>query len=134
MSEALRTLKNIRSLRAIAREISLEELEEIQKKLSLVVEEKRDELAQIAQQEAEKLKALEEAHHFLKERGISPEDLITPSSNTVKVARSKRPARPAKYQYTDENGNLRTWTGQGRTPLSIQRALDTGKSLSDFEI
>ena len=42
--------------------------------------------------------------------------------------------RPAKYKYVDENGQEKTWTGQGRTPLTIQKALNEGKSLNDFAI
>ncbi|WP_181144543.1 H-NS family nucleoid-associated regulatory protein, partial [Haemophilus influenzae] len=42
--------------------------------------------------------------------------------------------RPAKYAFIDENGEHKTWTGQGRTPRPIQNALNKGKSLSDFEI
>ena len=38
-----------------------------------------------------------------------------------------------KYKYTDETGQERTWTGQGRTP-QIQKALDKGASLASFEI
>ena len=39
-----------------------------------------------------------------------------------------------KYAFIDENGEHKTWTGQGRTPRPIQNALNKGKSLSDFEI
>ncbi len=43
--------------------------------------------------------------------------------------------RPAKYSYVDENGETKTWTGQGRTPAVIKKAMDEqGKSLDDFLI
>ncbi|RVS43282.1 DNA-binding protein, partial [Citrobacter freundii] len=41
---------------------------------------------------------------------------------------------PAKYKYTDENGNEQTWTGQGRTPKAITAAIEAGKTLEDFAI
>ncbi|MFQ1050434.1 H-NS family nucleoid-associated regulatory protein [Avibacterium paragallinarum] len=131
MTDALKILKNIRSLRAIAKDVELEQLEEILEKIKIVIEEKREALAKIAQQKAEKLKALEEVHNLLREKGISTEELLSSSINNV--GKTKQPARPAKYQYTD-NGRVRTWTGKGRTPLAIQRELEAGKSLSDFEI
>ncbi len=55
---------------------------------------------------------------------------------TGKTARkSKRAQRPAKYEYIDENGESKTWTGQGRTPAVIKQAIDNeGKSLNDFLI
>ncbi|WP_312123587.1 H-NS family nucleoid-associated regulatory protein, partial [Pantoea vagans] len=46
----------------------------------------------------------------------------------------KRAPRPAKYSYTDENGEQKSWTGQGRTPAAIKKALDSGKSLDSFLI
>ncbi|CAM3744051.1 MULTISPECIES: H-NS family nucleoid-associated regulatory protein [Avibacterium] len=134
MSDLLRSLRNIRSLRAVAKNLDVEHLEEILEKVKTVLEEKREEVAQAAQQEAERLKSLAEVHNFLKEKGITPEDLISEQTAAPKAPRQKRPARPAKYQFTDDNGNVKTWTGQGRTPLPIQRALNAGKSLSDFEI
>ncbi|HDL8031932.1 TPA: H-NS histone family protein, partial [Yersinia enterocolitica] len=40
---------------------------------------------------------------------------------------------PAKYKYIDENGETKTWTGQGRTPAVIKKAIEEqGKSLDDF--
>ncbi|ENU0116236.1 H-NS family nucleoid-associated regulatory protein, partial [Escherichia coli] len=45
-----------------------------------------------------------------------------------------RAPRPAKYKYTDENGNEQTWTGQGRTPKVIAAAIEAGKTLEDFAI
>ena len=51
-----------------------------------------------------------------------------------KKVKQKRPSRPAKYQYKDENGQVKTWTGQGRTPKAIQVQLDAGKSLDSFKI
>ncbi len=39
-----------------------------------------------------------------------------------------------KYKYTDENGQEKNWTGQGRTPAPIKAAIDSGKSLDDFLI
>ncbi|EFN3398350.1 H-NS histone family protein, partial [Escherichia coli] len=49
-------------------------------------------------------------------------------------AGKKRQPRPAKYKFTDVNGETKTWTGQGRTPKPIAQALAEGKSLDDFLI
>ncbi len=47
MSEALKILNNIRTLRAQARECTLETLEEMLEKLEVVVNERREESAQL---------------------------------------------------------------------------------------
>ncbi len=57
MSNTLRTLSNIRSLRVLARETSLEQLESLLEKLTTVIEEKREE---VKAQEAEQAKFLEQ--------------------------------------------------------------------------
>jgi DNA-binding protein H-NS len=52
---------------------------------------------------------------------------------TKSAGKAKRAARPAKYKYIDENGENKTWTGQGRTPAVIKKAIEEqGKSLDDF--
>ncbi|MFW8205359.1 H-NS family nucleoid-associated regulatory protein, partial [Klebsiella pneumoniae] len=50
----------------------------------------------------------------------------------AKQARKTKEPRPYKYQFDDENGNMKKWTGQGRTPKALQKALESGKSLDDF--
>lgn len=134
MSESLKPFNNIRTLRAQARESSLEVLEEILEKLTSVVEERRLEESQ-AQAKEERTRKLEEFRQLLEKQNINPEELIQ-SMGTGKTARkSKRAQRPAKYEYIDENGESKTWTGQGRTPAVIKQAIDNeGKSLNDFLI
>ncbi|CAH1536220.1 MULTISPECIES: H-NS family histone-like protein [Vibrio] len=135
MSELTKTLLNIRSLRAFSRELTLEQLEEALDKLTIVVEERKEaeeaDRAALAEQEA-KLAAIAEQ---IAQDGIDVEALISALSGETKTkAKAKRAPRPAKYKYTDTNGEEKTWTGQGRTPSSIQEQLDAGKSLDDFLI
>ncbi len=136
MSEITKTLLNIRSLRAFSRELTLEQLEEALDKLTTVVEERREaeeeEKAALAEQEA-KLAAIAEQ---IASDGIDVEALISALAGETKSkskAKGKRAPRPAKYKYMD-NGVEKTWTGQGRTPSVIQKALDEGKSLEEFAI
>ncbi|MBT0518461.1 H-NS family nucleoid-associated regulatory protein [Morganella morganii] len=135
MSESLKPFNNIRTLRAQARESSLEVLEEILEKLTSVVEERRLEESQAQAKEEERTRKLEEFRQLLEKQNINPEELIQ-SMGTGKTARkSKRAQRPAKYEYIDENDESKTWTGQGRTPAVIKQAIDNeGKSLNDFLI
>ena len=110
MSEALKILNNIRTLRAQARECTLETIEERTRKL---------------QQYREMLIA----------DGIDPNELLNSMAAAKTGTKAKRAARPAKYSYIDENGETKTWTGQGRTPAVIKKAMDEqGKSLDDFLI
>lgn len=132
MSDVLKVLTNIRSLRVLARNESLELLESILEKLQLVISEKKEELLKIQQEEEARQERIAKYKDLLKKEGITVDELAEILG--AEIPRKKREARPAKYQYVDENGITKTWTGQGRTPKAIQIKLDKGQSLSDFEI
>lgn len=133
MSEALKVLNNIRTLRAQARECSLDTLEEMLEKLEVVVNERRDEDNQAQAEIEERTRKLQQYRDMLIADGIDPNELLQSLGAAKTPGKSKRAARPAKYQYTDENGEARTWTGQGRTPAVIKKTIEEqGKSLDDF--
>lgn len=133
MSEAIKVLNNIRTLRAQARETDLATLEEILVKLTAVVEDRREEEASVQKEQAERQARIEALRTQLLEDGIDPVELLS-SISTTKKTKSNYKARPAKYKFIDENGSEKTWTGQGRTPNAITAALEAGKKLEDFEI
>nr|WP_086940445.1 H-NS family nucleoid-associated regulatory protein [Thaumasiovibrio occultus] len=131
MPEAFKALLNLRSLRALSRELSMEQLEEALEKLTTVVQERQEAEAEAVAQEKEREEKLAQYREMLLKDGIDPEELV---SLLGKAPKAKRAARPAKYQYIDENGEEKTWTGQGRTPSVIKTAIDAGKKLEDFLI
>ena len=135
MSDAFKVLNNIRTLRAQAREIDLVTLEEMLEKLTVVVEERREDESISRKAQEEHQAKLEAFRQKLLEDGIDPAELLadlnTSSQKKVKTARAPR---PAKYKYTDTDGSEKTWTGQGRTPKAIADLLASGKKLEEFEI
>ncbi|KAI9575509.1 hypothetical protein GQX74_015749 [Glossina fuscipes] len=133
MNEALKILNNIRTLRAQARDCTLETLEEMLEKLEAVVNERREENNRAQAEIKERTRKLKQYREMLIADGIDPNELLQ-SHCTVKIPiKTKRAIRPAKYQYIDENGEIKTWTGQGRTPTIIKKAIDQeGKRLEDF--
>ncbi len=133
MSYFLSVFLNARSLRAAVRELTLEQLNEACVKLTDIVEERRTAEAANQVKDAVRLQKIEEMKALLAAEGLVIADLVSVSSNSEKSF-SKRAPRPAKYKYFDENGQEKTWTGQGRTPLIIRRALNEGKSLNEFAI
>lgn len=132
----MKTLLNIRSLRAFSRELTLEQLEEALDKLTIVVLERQESEKSEREARAEQEAKLEEIATKIAKEGIDVESLIEVLSGQQKskAKGSKRPSRPAKYLYTDDMGKEKTWTGQGRTPSAIQTQLDEGKSIDDFLI
>ncbi|KQN53150.1 DNA-binding transcriptional regulator H-NS [Erwinia sp. E602] len=133
MSEALKVLNNIRTLRAQARECSLETLEEMLEKLEVVVNERREEDSHAQAEVEERTRKLQQYREMLLADGIDPNELLNSLTVAKAPGKAKRAARPAKYQYTEENGEVKTWTGQGRTPAVIKKAIEEqGKQLEDF--
>jgi DNA-binding protein H-NS homolog len=138
MSEVLKVLSNIRSLRLATRDFSVEQLENLLEKIETLVSEKKVELAKAQEEENARQERIAKYKELLEKEGISRQELAEilglDVSEKVSGVSKKRSARPAKYQYVDENGVTKTWTGQGRTPKAIQAQLDQGKLLSSFEI
>ncbi len=132
MNEFLKVLLNIRSLRAACRDLTLEQLEESLEKLSAIVDERRQDESAERQAREEHQKKIAEYAEMLKAAGIDPAELVnTVVPENTKV--SKRAPRPAKYRYLD-NGVEKTWTGQGRMPSVIAKAVAEGKSVEAFAI
>lgn len=133
MSSMLKNLNNIRSLRAMAREFSVDVLEDMLEKFRVVTKERRDEEEQLQRQRAEQQAQINALLAQMQADGISPEELLSITPATARSVKKRQP-RPAKYRFIDLNGETKTWTGQGRTPKPIAQALAAGKSLDDFLI
>lgn len=135
MNDFLKTLLNIRSLRAALRELSFEQLVEVKEKLDEVFAEREQQESKIQAESAERLQKLAEFTEMLKQAGIDPSELVG-TATTAKAegtVKSKRAPRPAKYRYI-EDGQEKTWTGQGRMPKAIAEAVASGRALEDFLI
>ena len=135
MNEFLKVLLNIRSLRAACRELTLEQFEEGLEKLSAIVAERQQDEAADRQAREEHQRKINEYTEMLKAAGIDPAELVgTVANEPAKAAKKgKRAPRPAKYRYLD-NGVEKTWTGQGRMPSAIAKAVAEGKSIEEFAI
>ncbi|URJ24933.1 histone-like nucleoid-structuring protein H-NS [Candidatus Blochmannia ocreatus (nom. nud.)] len=134
MKEAFKILNNIRTLRAKTRALTLETLEEMLKKLKIIVNERREANNQ-AQAKIEKhTRKLQQYRDMLMADGINPNELLQNTNKIKKLLhKNKRTSRPAKYKYINKFGEIKTWTGQGRTPAIIKNAINTQKkTLKDF--
>jgi DNA-binding protein H-NS len=133
MSDALKALNNLRTLRAQARDIEVAVLNEMLEKFAVVVAERREEAAAENAAQREKDEKLALYKEMLLNDGIDISELAQ-LKQTETNPKAKRAPRPAKYKFIDEDGNEKFWTGQGRTPSPIKSALDAGGSMDDFLI
>src|SRR5690606_41103165 len=104
MALTLQNLNNIRTLRALARELSMDVLEEVLEKVRIVTEEKRSEQAELEQQRAEQQDKINALLELMKADGISPSDLLGSELLQAGHQVKKRKTREAKYRFIDANG------------------------------
>ncbi|MCO4208953.1 H-NS histone family protein [Aeromonas hydrophila] len=136
MNEFLKVLLNIRSLRAVIRELPFEQLQEAKEKFELVYNERAESVEQERAEQEERQRKLSEFTEMLQQAGIDPRELLNSAAAPAAAAgatKSKRAPRPAKYKY-QEDGQEKTWTGQGRMPKAIAEQVALGKDLNDFLI
>nr|VUD33904.1 DNA-binding protein H-NS [Raoultella sp. NCTC 9187] len=131
MSLMLQKLNNIRSLRIITREFSIDALDDMLEKLRIVTQEKRTQQQAEHAQKAEYQEKISTWLELMMADGITPDELL--GQKTSPGTKARRP-RPAKYRFIDFNGLEKTWTGQGRMPKPIARAISAGKTLESFLI
>ncbi len=86
MSEALKVLNNIRTLRAQAREYSIETLEEMLEKLDVVVKERREEESHFQAENEERARKLNQYREMLLADGIDPSELVSMLTDTRATA------------------------------------------------
>lgn len=132
MSDALTQLNNIRTLRSQTREMSLDVLEDVLEKFKIILIEREEETLRLAN-ESQRRDKLETLRQMMLDEGIDPSELLAAIGSLGKAKRTRSP-RPAKYRYTDETGESKTWSGQGRMPKRISNLIAEGGELKDFEI
>ncbi len=133
MNDFLKVLLNIRSLRVVLRELSLEQVKEAHEKIEAIYLE-RLELAEKEQAaNAEHQQKLAEFQAMLAQAGIDPAELVGSAPAVATAAKAKRAPRPPKYRYF-EHGVEKTWTGQGRMPKYLAKQVEQGRRLDEFLI
>ena len=129
MQEFIDTLSRYRQAKALLKNQTVEELELITTNLSKILDEKKEQEAALFEEQQEKNEKLTAYKEMLAADGIDINELAAHVTNTPKQQKSPRTPRPAKYAYTDEDGQSKTWTGQGRTPKFL-----VDKNLEDYLI
>ncbi len=135
--QVLSWLKRPAKLKKALSTLDLDELVELRSHFDEEIVEKQQELERQEQERQRKEQAIEDVLDKVRElvdSGTIKFDEIESAIKETKAESNKRPPRPPKYEYTDDNGKYKTWTGQGRTPSSIQRGLDEGLELSSYLI
>ena len=136
MSDFIRIINHERRLNAALKDLSIDELKEVQHKLNNVVNKREAEAEELERERQQKREKIAELKRTMQEAGIDISDILEDEigGKPIVKANRKRAPKPPKYEFTDENGDRKTWTGQGRMPKALQKAVDNGRPLSDFLI
>ncbi|MEE1340519.1 MAG: H-NS family nucleoid-associated regulatory protein [Succinivibrionaceae bacterium] len=118
MSDFLTTITNIRNLRIACKELSLKELESAHEKLGEILQERKDEEERQNEIARKKNEALINIKAIMANANINPNDLKSLLDSEAQVSTQKRNV-PPKYRFTTKDGQIQTWTGQGRTPTEF---------------
>jgi DNA-binding protein H-NS len=142
-NELLKILCSVRSLRVAMRDLPMETQEKIQDNVLMVVSDNQTAF-QIQEEERkrkeqERQAAIEKVNELLAQNGMTFNDLLpeagaTTSDSPAKAkAKTKRQPRDPKYRWV-QDGEEKTWTGQGKTPKFLAEKLAAGRSLDEFLI
>ena len=130
MSDFLRIITHARRFKSAVKELSIEQLGEVQNKLKKIIEDRiADEEAQRLQN-AKRLEKIKEYREKLAADGIDPDELQDPGIDRP----GKRARRKPKYEIWNEAGEHITWTGQGRMPNIFKARVEAGEPLETFLI
>ncbi|MBE8745327.1 H-NS histone family protein [Aeromonas veronii] len=140
-NELLKILCSVRSLRVAMRDLPMETQEKIQDNVLMVVSDNQTAF-QIQEEERkrkeqERQAALEKVNELLAQNGMTFNDLLSEAGATTSdspaKAKTKRQPRDPKYRWV-QDGEEKTWTGQGKTPKFLAEKLAAGRSLDEFLI
>lgn len=131
MSDFLEVLMHVRKFKAAIKELSIDDLKSVYEKLNSVIEKRVEQEIADKEKNAERNSNIDAIRKQMEELGLSIDDIEL--SQPSKKKYSPRSPRPPKYKI-DVNGEVITWTGQGRMPIVFKKEIDEGFDLNDFLI
>ncbi|MGW8194237.1 MAG: H-NS family histone-like protein [Desulforhopalus sp.] len=130
MSDFLRIITHARRFKSAVKELSIEQLGEVQKKLAKIIEDRIADEEAARRENAERLEKIKKYRDMLAADGIEPDEL----QEMAIAKQGKRPPRKPKYEIWNEKGEHITWTGQGRMPNIFKARVEAGEPLETFLI
>lgn len=130
MSDFLRIITHARRFKSAVKELSVEQLGEVQNKLAKIIEDRIADEEAARLENAERLEKIKKYRDMLAADGIDPDEL----QEMAFERQGKRSPRKPKYEIWNEKGEHITWTGQGRMPNIFKARVEAGEPLETFLI
>lgn len=121
----------LHTLRKELKPCTSDELQSFIDRVSKILNEKRQQEAELQQKEKERLQLVDKVVTDVLESGVDLDllvDKLKSEGDTTSHYKMKD-----KYRYTALDGEVRRWTGQGRTPTPLKELMEAnGTSLEDY--
>jgi DNA-binding protein H-NS len=129
--ELIKIISNRRRLKAFVRRSSIS-VDEIESVFTDVITELKNEFGKELEQKRLHDQKIAEFKELLKAENLSLSDFFDVAEQEQKTTR-KQKAKP-KYEFTDETGTQKQWSGRGIMPKYLRERIEAGASLEDFLI
>lgn len=129
--ELIKIISNRRRLKAFVRRSSIS-VDEIESVFTDVISELKNEFSKELEQKRLHEQKIAEFKELLKAENLSLSDFFDVAEQEQKTTR-KQKAKP-KYEFTDETGTQKQWSGRGIMPKYLRERIEAGASLEDFLI
>ena len=130
MAILIKELKNLRLLSASLKDLPSSEIKEVIDKLTQIYDEVKEREEQANALVRQKEEGISKIKQIMEENSLTAEEMFEAIGRPVKQRKMK-----ARYRFTDANGNVHEWTGQGRTPRLLSELFELdGTSKEDYLI
>ncbi|WMY95312.1 MAG: H-NS family nucleoid-associated regulatory protein (plasmid) [Arsenophonus sp.] len=129
-------LSSITTLRKFALTKNFDWLQEVKDKLEAIIEENKDAYEKAKKEAEKKEKKRLDLIKLIEDNGFNLHSLLEPviTKTINKKKKNNVNTRKPKYKFLDENGDIQTWSGNGKPPTRLQKLLNNGNSLDKFLI
>lgn len=135
MNDFIEILTSFKLLKNAVASLDSSQLADVINRLQKIYDEKKIVEELDARKRQEREEALKAIRSIMAENRLTAEDLSILAEDTAGEKTVRKRVVPPKYKFTDENGTVMTWTGQGRTPLAFRQCIEReGKSMEDYLI
>ena len=135
MNDFIEILTSFKLLKNAVASLDSFQLADVINRLQKIYDEKKIVEELDARKRQEREEALKAIRSIMAENRLTAEDLSILAEDTAGEKTVRKRVVPPKYKFTDENGTVMTWTGQGRTPLAFRQCIEReGKSMEDYLI
>jgi DNA-binding protein H-NS len=128
-------LYSIRNLRQALEGQSVKKIDELIARINDVKQEHVEAEKEAMAQREKKLSGIKQIKSIINQFGLTQNDLEGLEPAGAATGREGKRVMKPRYRFTDENGLVHTWSGQGKTPTILRKIMERdGTKKEDYLI